>query len=131
MAALVCVVPFVVNAVTGLRAIDPDTMELLHSVNASRLEIFTRLRVPHALPYLLGAARVGVGLSLVGALVAEWSAGSSQGLGWVMVRAQNSFATTRVWGAVLTLTLLGCTGVVFVGAIERRLLRWQLSTARR
>ena len=130
MAALVCLVPFTVSAVSGLRSVDADTLELLRSVDASRMEIFTRLRVPHALPSLCGAARIGVGLSLVGALVAEWS-GSSEGLGYVMAKAQNSFLTTQVWGAVVVLAVEGMFGVTVIRLIETRLLRWHPGAVRR
>ena len=56
-AALFAWIPFVANALTGLRAIDPDTHELLCSTDASSWEIFWRLRMPHALPYLFSAAQ--------------------------------------------------------------------------
>ena len=61
---LVCFVPFLFNAVTGLRSVDPATHELLRSVDANGREIFWRLRLPHALPYLFAAARIAVGLAL-------------------------------------------------------------------
>ena len=73
---------------------------MLRSVDASRREVFLKLRLPHALPYLLAAARVCVGLALIGALVAEWS-GSSEGLGYTMVRAQRNLDATKVWAAVV------------------------------
>jgi NitT/TauT family transport system permease protein len=126
MAVLITFIPFTINAVRGLRSIDPDTLEVLRSVNASSWEIFVRLRLPHALPYLLTAARVCVGLSLIGALVAEWS-GSSEGLGYAMIRAQRNLDATRVWAAVFVLTVMGLLGTLAVGAAERRLLRWHPS----
>ena len=63
MAALITFVPLFTNATVGFRAIDPATFEVMRSVNASKPEIFTRLRVPHSLPYLLAATRVCVGLA--------------------------------------------------------------------
>jgi NitT/TauT family transport system permease protein len=123
MATLVTFIPFTANALTGLRAVERDTLEVFRSVDASRWEVLVRLRLPHALPYLLTAARVCVGLSLIGALVAEW-VGSSEGLGYVMVTAQSRFATPAVWAAVAVLTAMGLLGTAVVGALERRLLRW-------
>jgi NitT/TauT family transport system permease protein len=130
MSALVVFIPFTVNAIAGLRAIDPDTLEVLRSVDASRREVLLRLRLPHALPYLFAAARVCIGLALIGALVAEWS-GSSEGLGYVMVTGQRQFATTAVWAAVFVLTAMGLVGVALVGWAERRLLRWHPTAAPR
>ncbi len=124
MSALVTFIPFTVNAMAGLRSVDPDTLEVLRSVDASRWEILVRLRLPHALPYLFAAARVCVGLALIGALVAEWS-GSSEGLGYVMVTGQRQFATTAVWAAVFVLTTMGLVGTAVISTAERRLMRWR------
>lgn len=123
MAALITFVPFVVNAATGLRAVDPMTEEVLRSVAASRREVFWTLRVPHALPYLFSALRVCVGLALIGALVAEWF-GSTEGLGRTMVQARNSLAITELWAAVAVLMVMGIAGTTLVRIVERRVLRW-------
>jgi NitT/TauT family transport system permease protein len=82
------------------------------------------------LPYLFAAARVCIGLSLIGALVAEWS-GSSEGLGYVMVTGQRQFATTAVWAAVFVLTAMGLAGTAAVGLAQQRLLRWHPTTGPR
>lgn len=129
MAALVTLIPFTANALTGLRSVDPDTLEVLRAVDASPGEVLVKLRLPHALPYLFTAARICVGLSLIGALVAEWS-GSAEGLGYVMVRAQDTSTTAAVWAAVAILTVMGLLGTALVGVAERRLLRWHPSGAR-
>jgi NitT/TauT family transport system permease protein len=126
MAALVCLIPFAANALSGLRSVDADTLEVLRAVDAGPTEVLLKLRLPHALPYLFTAARVCVGLALIGALVAEWS-GSSEGLGYVMVAAQNNLATAAVWAAVVVLASLGLIGVALVGLVERRALRWRPS----
>ena len=125
MAALITFVPLVVNAATGFRAVAPTTLEVLRSVHASRREIFFTLRVPHSLPYLFSATRVCVGLALIGALVAEWS-GSSAGLGYRMIRAQNQLAITQVWAAVAVLMIMGVVVTTLVTLLERRVLRWHV-----
>jgi ABC-type nitrate/sulfonate/bicarbonate transport system permease component len=71
-----------------------------------------------------------VGLALIGALVAEWS-GSSEGLGYTMVRAQRNLDAAKVWAAVAVLTALGLLGTLVVAFAERRMLRWHPSTSRR
>ncbi|MGD0742579.1 MAG: ABC transporter permease [Acidimicrobiales bacterium] len=123
MAALVTFVPLFTNATVGFRAIDPATYEVMRSVNASRSEIFLRLRVPHALPYLLAATRVCTGLALVGAVVAELF-DSSAGLGNVMTVAQAHLETNVLWAAIFTLILLGVVLVGVVTLVQNRLLRW-------
>lgn len=124
VAALITFAPLTINAIIGFQAIDRDTLEVLRSVNASPGEVFLKLRLPHAMPYLAAATRVSIGLSLIGAMVAEWQ-GSSEGLGYTFARAQRSLATERMWAAVFVLALMGVAGTVVIGFIERRLLRWQ------
>ena len=124
VAALITFAPLTVNAVVGLQSVEPDTLEVLRSVHASRWEILVRLRLPMALPYLVAAARVCVGLALIGAMVAEWQ-GSSEGLGYTFTRAQRSLSTERMWAAVFVLALMGVVALAAIGLLERRLLRWR------
>lgn len=126
-AALFAWVPFVANALTGLRAIDPDTHELLRSTSASSWEIFWRLRVPHALPYLFSAARICIGLALVGAVIGEFF-NSSEGLGNAARVGQSQPALNeQLWGSVFVLAFVGVVAVLILAAIERRVLRWHPS----
>ncbi len=125
-AALFAWIPFVANALTGLRSIDPDTHELLRSVNASRWEIYWRLRVPHALPYLFSAARICIGLALVGAVIGEFFL-SKKGLGNAARVAQSSLLVDQLWGSVFVLAAIGVAFVLALGAAERRFLRWHSS----
>jgi NitT/TauT family transport system permease protein len=126
-AALITFVPMVVNLTTGLRSVDPDSAEVLASVGASRVDVFRRLRVPHAMPYLFSALRVCVGLALIGALVAEWF-GSTEGLGRTMVQARNSLAITDLWAAVGVLAVMGVLANGVVRLVERYALRWYTAT---
>jgi NitT/TauT family transport system permease protein len=125
--ALVCFVPFLFNAVVGFRSIDPATHELLRSVDASRREVFFRLRVPHALPYLFSAARIAVGLALIGAVLTEFFAGVSSGLGWAIKVAQSRNLTLQLWGSIFVLAFLGAAATILIGALERIVLRWHAS----
>ncbi len=116
-------IPFVANALTGLRSIDPDAHELFRSVDAGWWEVYWRLRLPNALPYLFSAARVCVGLALVGAVVGEFF-NSREGLGNAARVAQSRLLVEQLWGSVLVLALIGVVLVLVVAAIERRVLRW-------
>ncbi len=123
MAALVTFVPLFTNATVGFRAVDPATYEVMRSVDASRSEIFFRLRVPHSLPYLLAATRVCVGLALIGAVVAEFF-NSSAGLGYIMAGAQANYEAAVVWAAIFALVFIGVVLVGLVTVVQHRLLRW-------
>jgi NitT/TauT family transport system permease protein len=117
--ALVCFVPFLFGAASGLRSVDPDTLELLRSVDARWWEVLWRLRVPHAVPYLFAAARTAVGLSLIGAALGEWFALVDEGLGWAIKQGINFNAAPQVWGATFTMGALGLAGLGLVGLAER------------
>ncbi len=127
IAGLFAFVPFVSNSLTGLRSVDRDTLEVLRSVDASVSEIFWRLRLPHALPSLFAAARVCVGLALVGAVVGELYAGSTGGLGYLARIAQARGFVDQLWGSIFVLAALGIMFTLTVSAIERRVLRWHVS----
>jgi NitT/TauT family transport system permease protein len=125
--ALVCFVPFLFNAVVGFRSIDPATHELLRSVDATKREIFFRLRVPHALPFLFSAARIAVGLALIGAVLTEFFAGVRSGLGYAIKQAQSYNLALQLWGSIFVLAFMGGAAIVLIGALERVALRWHSS----
>ncbi len=119
-------IPFVANALTGLRAIDPETHELLRSVNASRWEVYWRLRVPHSLPYLFSAGRICIGLALVGAVIGEFF-NSKDGLGNTARVAQSRLLVDQLWGSVFVLAFIGVAFVLVLIAVEKRVLSWHSS----
>ncbi len=119
-------IPFVANALTGLRAIDSETHELLRSVNASRWEVYWRLRVPHSLPYLFSAGRICIGLALVGAVIGEFF-NSKDGLGNTARVAQSRLLVDQLWGSVFVLAFIGVAFVLVLIAVEKRVLHWHSS----
>lgn len=121
--ALITFPPFLVNMVSGLRNVDVAMLEILESLNASKREILTKLRVPNSLPFVFSAAKVCTTLALIGAVVGEWSA-SSEGLGYRIIRAQQDLATTTVWGAITVLAIIGIVLTMLVALLERRMLHW-------
>lgn len=129
VAALFTFVPFVSNAFTGLRSIDPDAHRLLRSVDASKLQVFTMLRLPAALPSLFAAARFCVSLALVGAVVGELYTGSTRGLGYQTKIAQTRSLVDQLWASIFTLALIGVLATLATIALERRVLRWHPSRA--
>jgi NitT/TauT family transport system permease protein len=126
VAALITFFPVLTNTVVGLRAVDVRTLELLRSIHASEWEIFTRLRVPNALPYLFAALKIGVSLALIGALVGEL-VGAREGLGHVIDDASINLVTRTVFSAVVALTAMGIVLTELASAVERRVLFWHES----
>lgn len=126
LAVLVAFFPIFSGAVTGLHAADPDLERLFDLYGTTRWQRVTRLRLPSAVPFLLEGHKVGAGLAIIGAVVAEFGAGSGgvRGLAWQILDAGNKLQTDRM---IAALAVLGVMGVAFhaaLGAVERAGLRW-------
>jgi putative hydroxymethylpyrimidine transport system permease protein len=122
--AIVCFFPIVVNTVDGLRGTDPELVRMMRTLDGGRWAIFRRVELPGALPTIFSGARVAATYAAVGAVFGEW-AGSSAGLGFVMLQSEPALATSRIFAAVLILSsiALGLYGLVTLA--ERLLVPWQ------
>jgi NitT/TauT family transport system permease protein len=126
IAALIAVFPIVINATLGLRAVDPDMLDLARAGQASRRHVMTKIRLPNALPSIFAGAKVGISFALIGAIVGEFVAGE-RGLGYAILESQSTFNTPRVFAAILILGLLGTLLFFAVDVCERLLLPWHVS----
>jgi putative hydroxymethylpyrimidine transport system permease protein len=122
--AVVCFFPIVVNAVDGLRSADPQLVRMMRTLHGGRLAIFRRVELPGALPAIFSGARIAATYAAVGAVFGEW-AGSSAGLGFVILQAQPALETARIFAAVLILSALALCLYALVTLAERLLVPWQ------
>jgi NitT/TauT family transport system permease protein len=109
-AALVALFPIISNTTLGLRSVDPDLQSYFEMNRASRLQVLLRLRVPSALPYFFGGLRISSGLALIGAVVAEFVAGTggnSTGLAYQILYAGYQLNIPRMFAALLLISLAG------------------------
>jgi len=125
IAALVAFFPILSNTSQGLKSADFNLVDLMRLYGASRWQILWRLRLPTALPHLLGAMKIAGGLSLIGAVVAEFVAGSgtATGLAWRIVEAGNRLEIATLFAALLLLALLGIALFAAFSVLEWALLR--------
>jgi putative hydroxymethylpyrimidine transport system permease protein len=126
--AIVCFFPIVVNGVDGLRSTDAELVRMMRTLDGSRLAIFCRVEFPGALPAIFSGARIAATYAAVGAVFGEW-AGSSAGLGFVMLQAEPSLETARIFAAVLILSLIALGLYALVSMSERLLLPWRRELA--
>jgi NitT/TauT family transport system permease protein len=120
--ALIVFFPIAIATMVGIRSADPLLAEMLRSLGASGAQRTRLLEVPSALPVIFGGLRVGVTLSVIGAVVAEW-AGASTGLGVLInIANQGLFDTPLMFVALATLAIIGLTFHGLVVLAERRLL---------
>jgi NitT/TauT family transport system permease protein len=125
IAALVAFFPILSNTSQGLKSADFNLVDLMRLYGASRWQILWRLRLPTALPHLLGAMKIAGGLSLIGAVVAEFVAGSgtATGLAWRIVESGNRLEIATLFAALLLLALLGIALFAAFSLLEWALLR--------
>ena len=123
--AVVVFFPFLINSITGLKAADPGAEDVFATLHASRLEVLRHLRIPGSVPFLVAGARICLPLSLIGAVVAEFSAaGQASGLGSLVETAASQSNLPVVYASVFVLGLLGIGLTLLVVAIGRALAVW-------
>ena len=125
LAAAVAFFPLFSGVLAGLKSADPDLERLFDLYGASPVHRLIRLRLPSALPFILEGLRVAAGLSVIGAVVAEFVSGSgaTQGLAWRLLEAGNRLRTADMLAALLCLMILGLALNAAVGAVERAVRR--------
>ena len=124
IAALVCFFPTLVNSVRGLEAVNPQALELMRVLSASRREVFFKLRVYAALPYLFSALRIAASMSVIGAVVGEWI-GATQGIGAMIIQATYNFDSALLYAAITMSACLSGLFFMVIVALERMIIRWQ------
>jgi ABC-type nitrate/sulfonate/bicarbonate transport system permease component len=127
--ALIAFFPIVVNTVDGLKSVDPDLVNLMRTLGAKRWQIFLKVQAPSSLPFLFSGARVAIAVSVIGAVIGEW-VGSSEGLGYLMIRSKPQFLTERVFAAIAVLSAMGIALFALVGMLERLTIPWWHSERR-
>lgn len=123
--AVVVFFPFLINSIAGLKAVDPGAEDVLATLHASRLEVLLHLRIPGSVPFLVAGARICLPLSLIGAVVAEFSAaGQAAGLGSLVETAASQSNLPVVYASVFVLGLLGIGLTLLVVGAGRALAAW-------
>jgi ABC-type nitrate/sulfonate/bicarbonate transport system permease component len=115
--------PTLVNMVRGLRSVDRDVMELLHSLSANRLQILWKVRLPAALPFLFSALRIAASTCFIAAIVAEWI-GSDRGVGYLIVIYGTQFKIPEMWASVLVCSIMAILSFSTVCLAERLAMPW-------
>jgi len=121
--ALICFFPIVVNGLDGLRAVDDDFITMMYTLYANRWAIFRRVEFPGALPSIFSGMRIAATFASIGAVFGEW-AGSSAGLGFVMLEATPNLLTSRIFAAILLLTVISLVLFGLVSLVERLAVPW-------
>jgi NitT/TauT family transport system permease protein len=124
--AIICLLtffPVLVTSIAGFKAVDPDRIDLLRSLSATRWQIFCKAKFPGALPYIFAGLNMAIAFSVVGAVVGEF-VGAQGGLGVLILQMEAQMDTG---GSFAVLVLLSVIGIVLTGVLrrlQRRVLHW-------
>lgn len=127
--ALICFYPIAVNTVDGLKATDPDMVNMLRTLGASRWQVFTKLQIPTALPFMFSGIKIGASVSVIAAVIGEY-VGASEGLGYLITYSQPQFQTARVVASIFVLSVMGIGLFLLAVLAERLMMPWHFNEKR-
>ena len=125
LAVIVAFFPVLANTNLGIRSVEKNLSELFSLYEATRFKRLFKLQLPYALPFILTGMKTSIGLALIGAVVAEFVAGSgtSTGLAWRIIEAGNRLDVPKLFAALILLVVLGIILFLLMSLIEKLLLR--------
>jgi NitT/TauT family transport system permease protein len=124
IAALICFFPTLVNMVRGLESVNPQSLELMRVLSASKTETFMKLRLPNAIPYLFSALKIAASTAVIGAIVGEWI-GSTTGIGALIIQSTYNFDSAMLYATVIVGSAFSVLFFLTISLIERLVVRWQ------
>jgi ABC-type nitrate/sulfonate/bicarbonate transport system permease component len=124
LTVLVVFFPVLVNVMEGLKSVDPDLMEMMNGMKATKYQIFTKLRIPTAAPFLFTGLKISAAYAVMGAVISEWT-GASKGLGIYMTRAMSSFKTAALFAAIVIIAALSILLFKLIGLLENKIITWK------
>lgn len=115
--------PMVVNTAVGLASTDPEMLELVRTLKASRWQVLRKIRFPNALPYIFVGLKLNATMSVIGALVGEFVA-SERGLGSLIITGGVTMETSSIFASLILISVLGLALYGLVVAIEKLVVPW-------
>jgi NitT/TauT family transport system permease protein len=128
IAAVLCFFPVLVNTLRGLTSVRPQDLELMRSYAAGNIDVFRRVRIPTALPFMFTGLKVASVLAMIGAVVGEYFGGALNAIGVLILSRSRVFQFNEAWAGVLVVCLFGLALYLAVAIVERLALRWVPST---
>jgi NitT/TauT family transport system permease protein len=123
IALLIAFFPILVDTVTGLKAADPEVLDLVRVLNGSKVQEFTKVRLPNAIPYIFSGLKVAVTLAVIGAIIGEFVGGRG-GLGYLIMIANGELRLDMSFAAITLLSLLGFALYGMVAAAQHLIAPW-------
>lgn len=120
---LVCFFSILVNVVAGFEAVPKSMLDLMHSLRASEIVTFRRLRVPIAMPYLFTGCKIAISFAVVGAVIGEFVA-AQEGLGYMILMSTAQAKTPLAFACLVALTIISVVLFYAIELLEKRFITW-------
>jgi NitT/TauT family transport system permease protein len=127
LAFLIAFFPIVINTAAGLTSVEEDIVRMARAYMGGRWQIFTKIRLPHALPLIFGGMKISITLAVIGVIVAEFVA-AQRGIGYLIVMANGLLDTPLMMAAIAALSAMGLALYGTVAALERLVVYWNVPT---
>ena len=126
VAVLMAFFPIVISGLAGLKAVDPEILELTSTMGANPWKVFAKVRFPASLPQLFSGLKVAATLAVTGAVVGEF-VGSNSGLGYVILQANGNVDTATLFVALIIMSIVGVVLFALLQLLERFVIPWHAS----
>ena len=113
-----------INAAMGFQSVDEDIDKMARTFMGSRWQIFWKIRIPNALPYIFGGMKISITLAIIGVIVSEFVA-TQEGIGYLIKLAGGLLDTPLMLGAITTLSIAGLVLYGLIAVAEKRAVYWQ------
>ena len=123
MAVAISFFPLLINTMSGLMTVDPEAVQLMRSLTASKRDIFWKLSVKHAMPSIFAGVKTSLTFALVGAIVGEF-VGARAGLGFLLASYSYQLQVDRVWAITFVLALLGIILYLLIEWVDKKVVFW-------
>jgi NitT/TauT family transport system permease protein len=115
--------PIVVNVATGLATIEPEMIDVLNSLGATRFEILRKVGIPRAMPYLFASLKVAITLAFIGSVISE-TVGGNRGIGFIMLSASARNDAPTTFAGLFAIAIMGVAMYAICALVEKRMTRW-------
>lgn len=116
--------PITVGLLDGFRSADKDTINLLRSMGAGKVQIFRYIKLPGAMSHFFASLRISAAYSVVGAVISEWLGGFS-GLGVYMTRVKKAFAFDKMFAVIFLISIISLLLMKLVDLIQKKCMPWE------
>ncbi|MGW4734758.1 ABC transporter permease [Streptomyces shenzhenensis] len=123
MAAVISFFPMLVNVIEGLRSADADRVQMLTVFGASKFDVFRRVRLPSALPFIFAGLDIGIVFAILGAVVGEFI-GAKEGLGYLLLQTNYNFDIAGMFAVLVVLSVLGLIAHFIIRQARKRFAFW-------